>query len=184
MKRIHRLMTSVRSTLGLVVLGLTLAGCSADQTELRDWMDQKRREIKPSVAPLQPPKKFNPQPYTGAQAIDPFSTQKLSVALKQESQQPNSMLSAELKRRKEPLEAFPLDNMNMVGSVNKLGRTFALLRVDNLLYQVKTGDYLGQNYGRVLRISETDISLREIVQDAAGEWTERPVTLQLQERAR
>ena len=74
--------------------------------------------------------------------------------------------------------------MNMVGSVNKQGRNFALLRVDSLLYQVKTGDYLGQNYGRIMRISETDISLREIVQDAAGEWIERPVTLQLQERAR
>lgn len=173
-----------RSLLAVVAAVLTLAGCSADQTELRDWMEQKRREIKPSVAPLQPPKKFDPQPYTGAQAIDPFSTQKLSVALKQESQQPNSMLSAELNRRKEPLEAFPLDSMNMVGSVNKQGRPFALLRVDNLLYQVKAGDYLGQNYGRVMRISETDITLREIVQDAAGEWIERPVTLQLQERAR
>ncbi len=164
--------------------GLLLAGCAAEQTELRDWMEQKRREIKPNVAPLQPPKKFDPQPYTGAQAIDPFSTQKLSVALKQEAQQPNSALSAELNRRKEPLEAFPLDSMNMVGSVNRKGRQFALLRVDNLLYQVKTGDYLGQNYGRVMRISETEVALREIVQDAAGEWIERPVTLQLQERAR
>ena len=173
-----------RIWLVLAAIGFALAGCSADQTELRDWMEQKRREIKPNVAPLQPPKKFDPQPYTGAQAVDPFSTQKLSVALKQEAQQPNSMLSAELNRRREPLEAFPLDNMNMVGSVNKQGRTFALLRVDSLLYQVKTGDYLGQNYGRIMRISETDISLREIVQDAAGEWTERPVTLQLQERAR
>ena len=184
MNLVQTLVGVARGVLALTAVGFALAGCSAEQTELRDWMEQKRREIKPSVAPLQPPKKFDPQPYTGTQAIDPFSTQKLSVALKQESQQPNSMLSAQLNRRKEPLEAFPLDNMNMVGSVNKQGRTFALLRVDNLLYQVKTGDYLGMNYGRVLRISETNISLREIVQDAAGEWTERPVTLQLQERAR
>lgn len=176
-----------RTALGLFsLLGLTalLAGCSADQTELRDWMEQRRREIKPNVTPLQPPKKFDPQPYTGGQAVDPFSTQKLSVALKQESQQPNSMLRVELERRKEPLEAFPLDSVSMVGSVNKQGRPFALLKVDNLLYQVKAGDYLGQNYGRVTRITETEISLREIVQDAAGEWIERPVTLQLQERAR
>ena len=168
----------------LAAVGLALAGCSAEQTELRDWMEQKRREIKPSVAPLQPPKKFDPQPYTGARAVDPFSTQKLSVALKQEAQQPNSMLSVEVNRRKQPLEAFPLDSMSMVGSVTKQGRPFALLRVDSLLYQVKSGDYLGQNYGRIIRISETDITLREIVQDAAGEWIERPVTLQLQERPR
>jgi type IV pilus assembly protein PilP len=56
--------------------------------------------------------------------------------------------------------------------------------VDALLYQVKLGDYLGQNYGRITRIAETEIAMREIVQDAAGEWIERPATLQLQERAR
>ena len=146
--------------------------------------DQQRREVKPSVTPLLPPKKFDPQPYTAAQAVEPFSNQKLSVALKQEARQPNSLLSAELNRRREPLEAYPLDSMSMVGSVNKQGKPFALLRVDNLLYQVKLGDYLGQNYGRISRIAETEISLREIVQDAAGEWIERPAVLQLVEKAR
>ena len=66
----------------------------------------------------------------------------------------------------------------------KNGQTYALLRVDNLLYQVKPGDYLGQNYGKITRITETGVSLREIVQDAAGEWIERPSALQLQEGAR
>ena len=56
--------------------------------------------------------------------------------------------------------------------------------MDNLLYQVKVGDYLGQNYGRITQIDETQIALREIVQDAAGEWIERPGVLQLQEKAR
>jgi type IV pilus assembly protein PilP len=74
--------------------------------------------------------------------------------------------------------------MSMVGSVNKQGQAFALLRVDNLLYQVKLGDYLGQNYGRITRIGETEVALREIVQDAAGEWIERTATLQLVEKAR
>lgn len=169
-----------------LILGLMLAlsACSNDQDELRQWMEQQRREIKPSVTPLQPPKKFDPQPYNMADAVDPFSSQKLTVALKQEARQPNSLLAAELNRRKEPLEAYPLDSMSMVGSVNKQGLPFALLRVDTLLYQVKVGDYLGQNYGRITRIGETEIALREIVQDAAGEWIERPATLQLQERAR
>ncbi|MBL8344110.1 MAG: pilus assembly protein PilP [Rubrivivax sp.] len=172
----------------LVVLGLVsaalLIGCGAEHEELQQWMEQQKREVKPSVTPLAPPKKFNPQPYASAQAVDPFSQQKLSVALKQEARQPNSLLAAELNRRREPLEAFPLDSMSMVGSVNKQGRPYGLLRVDNLLYQVKVGDYLGQNYGRITRIGETEIALREIVQDAAGEWIERPATLQLQERGR
>jgi len=161
-----------------------LAACSGDNQELREWMEQQRREAKPNVQPLVPPKKFDPEPYAGADRVEPFSPQKLSVALKQEARQPSSLLASELNRRKEPLEAYPLDSMSMVGSVVKDGRQYALLRVDNLLYQVKVGDYLGQNYGRITKIAETEIALREIVQDAAGEWIERSTTLQLQEKAR
>ena len=170
--------------LAVSALVLLLAACSADNDQLQQWMDQQRREVKPNVQPLQPPKKFDPEPYTEANAVEPFSTQKLTVAIKQEARQPNSLLAAELNRRKEPLEAYPLDSMTMVGSVKRDGHEFALLKVDNLLYQVKVGDYLGQNYGRVTKIAETEIALREIVQDAAGEWIERPATLQLQEKAR
>lgn len=163
---------------------LALAGCSGDEQELSQWMEQQKREVKPNVQPLSPPKKFIPQPYSALTGVEPFSTQKLTVALKQEARQPNSILAAEINRRKEPLEAYPLDSMRMVGSVTRNGQPYALLRVDNLLYQVKQGDYLGQNYGKITKISETDVALREIVQDAAGEWIERPSALQLQEKAR
>ena len=179
MKRVSPLsMLAVAAVAGL------LAGCTADTDELQGWMDQQRREVKPNITPLVPPKKFDPAPYASAQSVEPFSAQKLSVALKQEARQPNSLLAAELNRRKEPLEFFTLDGMSMVGSVTKQGRPFALLKVDNLLYQVKIGDYLGQNYGKITKITETEIALREIVQDAAGEWIERPSSLQLQEKAR
>ncbi len=160
------------------------AGCSGSQDELQQWIEQEKREAKPNVTPLSPPKKFDPQPYLAANGVEPFSNRKLTVALKQEARQPNSLLAAEINRRKEPLEAYPLDSMSMVGSVVKQGRQHALLRVDNLLYQIKTGDYLGQNYGKVTKITETDVSLREVVQDAAGEWIERTSSLQLQESAR
>jgi type IV pilus assembly protein PilP len=161
-----------------------LSGCGGDMDELRQWMEQQRKDAKPSVTPLLPPKKFLPQPYEAGAGVDPFSTQKLSVAIKQEAAQPNSLLTAEVNRRKEPLEAYPLDSMGMVGSLTRDNRRYALLRVDNLLYQVKAGDYLGQNFGRVTKISETEITLREVVQDAAGEWIERTSTLQLQEKGR
>jgi type IV pilus assembly protein PilP len=177
--------TSSLVRLGVALLGLSLlAGCTADHDELRQWMEQQRREIKPNVTPLQAPKKFDPEPYSQTQAVEPFSGQKLSVALKQEARAPNSLLARQLNRRKEPLEAFPLDSMSMVGSVTKQGQPYALLRVDALLYQVKVGDHIGQNYGQITRINETEITLQETVQDAAGEWIERPATLQLQERAR
>jgi type IV pilus assembly protein PilP len=165
-------------------MAFALTGCSEEQPELSQWMEQQKREVKPNVQPISPPKKFVPQPYIALNGVEPFSAQKLTVALKQEAKQPNSLLAAEINRRKEPLEAYPLDSMRMVGSVTKTGRPYALLKVDNLLYQVKSGDYLGQNYGKITKISETDVSLREIVQDAAGEWIERVSTLQLQEKAR
>ena len=173
----------VRPSFAVVALAL-LAGCGAEQEELTQWMEQQRREVKPNVTPLTAPKKFSPQAYVALNGVEPFSAQKLTVALKQEARQPNSLLAAEINRRKEPLEAYPLDSMRMVGSVNRSGRPYALLRVDNLLYQVKQGDYLGQNYGKITKISETDVTLREIVQDAAGEWIERASALQLQESAR
>lgn len=172
---------TARFALALLAVA-ALAGCGADLDEVQLWMEQQKREVKPNVGALQPPKKFDPQPYAVADAVEPFSTQKLAVALKRDERAPSSLLASELKRRKEPLEAYPLDSMNMVGSVNKLGLPFALLRVDGLLYQIKVGDYMGQNYGRVLRISESDLVLREVVQDAAGEWIERNSTLQLLER--
>jgi type IV pilus assembly protein PilP len=180
-------MTATKRLWGLAALPAALfivSGCSGDEQELGQWMEQQKREVKPSVQPLSPPKKFIPQSYTSLTGVEPFSTQKLTVALKQEARQPNSILAAEINRRKEPLEAYPLDSMRMVGSVTRNGQPYALLRVDNLLYQVKQGDYLGQNYGKITKISETDVALREIVQDAAGEWIERPSALQLQEKAR
>ena len=74
---------------------------------------------------LSPPQKFNPQAYAGMDGVEPFSTQKLTGALKQEAAQPNSAVAAELSRRKEPLEAFPLDSMTMVGSVSRKGVPYA-----------------------------------------------------------
>ena len=72
----------------------------------------------------------------------------------------------------------------MVGSLDRAGSRVALVKVDNLLYQVRPGAYLGQNFGKVTKISENEVTLREIVQDAAGEWIERVATLQLQENTK
>ena len=94
------------------------------------------------------------------------------------------MIAPELARRKEPLESFPLDTMSMVGTIIRAGTPVALVKVENLIYQVRPGNYLGQNYGRITKVGETEVVMREIVQDAAGEWIERVATLQLQERSK
>ena len=119
--------------------------------------------------------------------MEPFSNLKLTQALKRDSAQAAAnagLVAPELTRRKEPLESFPIDAMTLVGSIIKATQPVALVKVDNLLYQIKLGNYLGQNYGRVTKITETEIVLREIVQDAVGEWIERTTALQLQERTK
>ncbi|MDO8276829.1 MAG: pilus assembly protein PilP [Burkholderiaceae bacterium] len=180
-------MTAARLAPGVVALAL-LAGCvGSGQDELSQWMSEQRNQIRPRVQPIPEPKRFTPQAYNQAGVFDPFSNQKLTQALRRESTQTTSnaaLVAPELNRRKEPLEAYPLDAMTMVGSLNRGGQLVALVKVENLLYQVRPGSYLGQNYGKITRIAETEVLLREIVQDAAGEWIERAAKLQLQERAR
>lgn len=166
----------------------TLSACAGPgDEELQTWMAEQRNMARPKITPLEEPKKFIPQPYTQRGIIDPFDPQKLTRALKRDSTQTAAnatLISPELTRRKEPLEAYPLDTMAMVGSLQKAGQPVALVRVDRLLYQVKVGNYLGQNYGRVVKVTETEVVLREIVQDATGDWIERPATLQLQEKSK
>lgn len=171
----------------LAALSLLAACGASDQEEVQTWMNEQRAQMRPRVEPIPEPKKFTPQAYTQAMAFDPFSNQKLTQALKRDSAQSTTstaLVAPELARRKEPLEGFPLDTMSMVGSLVKQGKPVALVKVDNLLYQVRQGDYLGQNYGKIVKVGDTEVVLREIVQDAAGEWVERTATLQLQERSR
>lgn len=166
--------------------GLIVSGCSSSgEDELQAWMTEQRNQTRPRIAPITEPKQFTPQAYGQEGATDPFSNQKLTQALKRDSTQATAnaaLIAPELARRKEPLESFPLDTMSMVGSLIKEGQPVALVKVDSLLYQVRLGNYLGQNYGKIVKVSETEVALREIVQDAAGEWIERTAKLQLQER--
>lgn len=179
-----------RSLMPLVVLlagSLSLGGCmDSEQEDLISWMQRERDSIRPSVEPISEPSKYEPSEYTSGSLVEPFSSEKLASILRSGQALPagkSALIEAELSRRKQPLEAFPLDTMVMVGSINRKGQLVALVRVDQLLYQVTPGSYLGQNYGRVLKITESELALREVVQDAAGEWIERPAALQLQEEA-
>ncbi len=178
----HRLVGAIAAS------SLVLAACgSSGQEELQQWMTQQRAQTQPQVQPIPAPKKFTPQVYTQEAATDPFSNLKLTQALKRDSSQSSAnagLVAPELSRRKEPLESFPLDTVSMVGSLVKQGQPVALVKVDSLLYQVRPGNYLGQNYGKITKVGETEVTLREIVQDAGGEWIERTAKLQLQEKAK
>jgi type IV pilus assembly protein PilP len=175
-----------RLPLGCLIFAVVpLFGCnSSGQDDLRQWMAEERAQTKSRVVPLTEPKQFKPVLYAAENNLDPFNSLKLTQALRRDSAQVASnaaLIAPEMARRKEPLEGFPLDTMAMVGTLNKIGHPTALLRVEKLLYQVQIGSYLGQNYGRITEITETGIQLREIVQDATGDWVERNASLALQE---
>lgn len=178
-----------RLSIRIMAAGLVfaLAGCTAStQDELRQWMQAERNAIQPRVTPIAEPTRFIPEAYAGIHLMEPFSNERLASVMRGSpaaSVTNAALIKPELNRRKQPLEAFPLDAMTMVGSINRQGRLVALIKVENLLYQVSPGGYLGQNYGLVTRITETEVTLREIVQDPTGEWTQRPAALQLQEEA-
>lgn len=178
-------MIRVNRKLAILLGMLVLSGCGpSGEDELRQWMTELRATTKPRVTPLKEPKQFIPQEYIAGNGVEPFNPMKLTQALRRESSETTanaSLIAPEMARRKEPLEAYPLDAVKMVGSLNKTGTPTALVSVDRLLYQVRVGNYLGQNYGKITNISETNMRLREIVQDSTGDWVERVTTLDLQE---
>lgn len=166
-------------------IAVVLGACSPAHEDLRQWMGEQRSTMVPRVSPVAEPKPYEPLDYTEALSPDPFGSERLTQALRRESGVSGggaALMASELNRRKEPLEAYPLDVMAMVGSLKRGGQPLALVRVDRLLHQVRPGQYLGQNYGKVTEITENRVMLREIVQDGAGEWIERSAELQLQEK--
>lgn len=158
---------------------IALGGCGGSTDEVREWIDAQGNSVKPRVESIAAPVKFVPKSYEPAGAAEPFGSAKLIAANRQDSAKASALVDAELRRRREPLEAFPLDAIAMVGSLHRDGQRFALLRAEQLLYYVKVGDYLGQNFGKITTISETEVALREVVEDASGEWTERMTTLHI-----
>jgi type IV pilus assembly protein PilP len=174
-------MTRAATMMLLLAAGALLAGCGdGDVREVRDWMDGVRRETRPSVKPLAEPKTFLPYAYGARDAIDPFDQNKLMAELARTAAAVRNPNQPDLQRPRELLETFPLDTMQMVGTLNKAGAGYALLQIDRALYQVRAGQRIGQNFGVVTRVGEDAVEIREVVQDAAGEWVERMSRLELQ----
>lgn len=164
---------------GLVLVSLSGCGDGGIQ-DVSQWMKEVKQQTRVSIKPLSEPKKFTPFSYDAKGREDPYSPNKLAVALAK-SKKDTGSIRPDLERRREALESYPLDNLRMVGTMAKPGLTFALLQADKSVFQVKVGNYIGQNLGMITRITETEVELKEIVQDASGEWVEREATLELQE---
>ncbi|MDB5729457.1 MAG: pilus assembly protein PilP [Noviherbaspirillum sp.] len=177
-------MTVIRLALPtlLVFVSFGLSGCGDGGVhEVKQWMDDVRRETKSIVPKIAEPKKFSPFTYSAKDQVDPYSPAKLSVALAKLQANSGNGLKPDLDRRKEVLEAYPLDTIVMVGTLEKPGLSYALLQVDKSVFQAKVGNYIGQNLGMITKITDSEVQLKEIVRDAAGEWVERKAKLELQE---
>jgi type IV pilus assembly protein PilP len=172
---------SPRIAIGALMATLLLAGCGdSDVREVRDWMEQVKRDTRPAVKPLPEPKDFLPYAYGAKDAVDPFDANKLLGELARTAATSNNPNQPDLQRPREQLETFPLDTMQMVGTMEKGGTRFALLQIERALYQVKAGQRIGQNFGVVTHVGEDAVDIHEVVQDAAGEWTQRMTKLELQ----
>jgi type IV pilus assembly protein PilP len=169
-------MNSIIKPVGMLAILLVLAGCSGDEgDDLDQFMAEAPKSMSANVDPLPQVQPYVPLQFNVDGSIsDPFKPRK---AISKGSFQPN------LSRPKQPLESYPLENLNYVGLLSKAKSKFALIKTpDNTVHQVEVGNYLGTNFGMVTAITDTEVSLKEIIQDdLSGDWVERISSLSLQE---
>ena len=161
--------------LALAALGL-LGGCAPAGEDLDAWTQQQRLALKPSLPPLVEPPRFEPLAYAAARQEDPFNPRRVAPP---EAAKPAPPTSGGARAGSPPLTR-PLEDMRMVGTLRGGAGVRALVRVDGQVHAVAPGDTLGPNGGRIVRIDEQRIELRETVRTATGQWTERTATLQMQ----
>lgn len=167
----------------VLILGLflpALAACGIGGVDdIKAWMNENGN-MKAKIEPLPEVKPYVPFVYNAFGLVDPFTKSKMEVAKKM-----GGGLAPNLNRPKETLEAYDLEKLRMVGTLQQGKEISALIRTpDANLYRVKLGSYLGQNFGMVTAISETDMTLKEIVEDSGGDWVERTSVLNLDETER
>ncbi len=170
----------MRYRLAIALTCLALASCSGEQhSDLRQFVKDSDSMPRGRIPPLPEVQPYVPFEYAAFDLIDPFVPRKIEAP---KAANVPGMLQPPPNHRKGPLEAFPLENLKMVGTLQQKKDIYALIKTpDNNLYRVKTGDFMGQNFGRIIAINESALKLKELVQDSGNEWKEEERTLQLQE---
>ena len=156
---------------------LALAGCSAGMSDLEQKVNDIKKQKSTAIEPIPQIKQYEAYAYDPAGRRDPFA----AVEPKRNAAGfDNNGLRPDLNRNKEPLEEFTLDSLRMVGVIEAGGKTFAMVKApDNVIHRVTLKDHMGQNYGEIVKISESEVSLTEIVPDGFGGWMQRPAALAL-----
>lgn len=171
----------------LLSLCLSLVACgSGENEELRAWMDENSKDLRGNIPKLPEVRPYEPVPYEVDSLMDPFKPAKLEPdakgrfgAGKGSKYQPD-FEAREL--RNSILEKYPLESLRMIGYLNINKTPIAVIQVTDKVKQVKVGEYVGMDFGMVIKITDTEVVLRELVQDSAGDWSERQSSLYLQEQ--
>ncbi|WP_249383916.1 pilus assembly protein PilP [Chitinivorax sp. B] len=163
----------------MLFLGSVLAGCAGEEFgDLKTWMDESSRNLRGKVEPLPEVKPYEPYAYEAFNLTDPFSAIKLKM-----DKSKASAFAPDTNRPKEPLESFDLEKLKMVGTLSRTGVIYALIKTpDNTMYRVKTGNYIGQNFGLITGVTESEVKIKEIVEDSNGDWVERASAIALDEQ--
>ena len=179
-------MSARASLAAAVAAALALAACGGEEhSDLKQELDLLTKDLRGRVEPLPQVRPYEPVPYTAEGQTDPFRPERVDVATAGRAASASTALIEEQKKRPpEPLEAFPLESIVMLGTITQDRETFALVKAGPNLYRVKKGNYMGQNFGVITAIDEAQISLKELVQDSTGDWVERVSSLQLVEAKR
>lgn len=162
--------------LAIIFIAFGLSGCvGGGMDDLQAFVAETGKDMQGKIEPLPEVKAYEPFTYNAFDLPDPFKPRKLSTG-------GGGGMQPDLTRPKEPLEAFSLETLKMVGVMSRQGVIHAVIKTpDNAIYHVKKGNYVGQNFGLVTQIGDSQVTLREIVQDSAGDWSERTSTLNLQD---
>jgi type IV pilus assembly protein PilP len=168
-----------------LVVPLLIAGCGSGENEdIKKWMAEASKDMRGKVEKIDEPKKYEPFKYESDKLVDPFNATKVT-AMADAGKQPGSKNAGgprpDLSRPKEVLEAFSIENLRMVGAMQQKGVSYAIIKADSSLHRVKVGNYIGQNYGKITKITETEVMVQEMIEDGSGEYVYRDSTLVLQE---
>lgn len=169
----------MRANLVILLGCLALAGCGEQYSDLKQFIKESDDLPRGRVPPLPEVKPYEPLTYDAYDLVDPFKPRKIEPP---KAVAGTGGVQPDFNRRKDPLEAYPLENLRMVGTLQQSKVMHAIVRTpDKNLFRVKAGNYLGQNFGRITGITESTIILKEIVQDSSGSWEEKEQMLQLQD---
>lgn len=165
-----------RACLAAVAVLLVLSGCTRGKSDLEAWVVEVSNRPPPPLEPLPVMQQFETFEYTAQNLRDPFSSP-IDNTTTTSGPRPDP------NRRKEVLEAFPLDSLDMVGTLTS-GQTLwgLVMAPDRVVHRVESGNYLGQNEGRILSVNEDRIELLELVPDGAGGWIERSASIALEDQ--